>query len=133
MSRSDPLVVMRAELLQMIEELEQLYAALPDVNARVPSRHRKTLGQLRSKVVRMRSPTAGRRLWSSVRWLLRVAAEELLKAWIGTLIYLLTALCAQLREYDCRKLHQIAARFGGATATRPRQARRHFCVAVVPY
>jgi hypothetical protein len=80
----DPLIVEREELLEMIRELEELYAGLQDVEARVPKYRMRQLEKLRWKVEKSRSHAALKEGWAMARVILKAAAVEVIRWWFGT-------------------------------------------------
>jgi hypothetical protein len=103
----DPLAVERAELLQMIEQLEEFYARPPDVKAGVSDEWLIKLKQLRARVEKANSPTKLKIAWEMAQPILKAAAAELIKRLFETLSCLITAIELRRCLYDARAGNQI--------------------------
>ena len=79
---SDSMVVERAEMLRMIEQLEDVVVRLQDVNAGVSAEYADELQRLRVRLLEAQSPTEWRLLLDFAVEVLAMIAAELLKAWI---------------------------------------------------
>ena len=104
---NDPLAVERAELLQMIERLEEFYAGPLDVKAGVSNEWMTKLKQLRARVETANSPTKLRIAWEMSQPILKAAAAELIKRLFETLSCLMTAIKLRSFLYDPRRSDQI--------------------------
>lgn len=76
------MVVERAEMLRMIEQLEDVVVRLQDVNAGVSAEYADELQRLRVRLLEAQSPTEWRLLLDFAVEVLAMIAAELLKAWI---------------------------------------------------
>jgi hypothetical protein len=118
---SDPPTVSQNEQLQLIGELEALWADLPDVNARVSDQVTEKLQRLRSGI----SATQSQRSRLDVvlaREVLRVLAAEVVKRVIEALVshqvvLRFNGVREQAYSYDdCWRVHQDPTRVGWAQA-----------------
>lgn len=109
--------VRRVEFRRIIDKLERLFADLQDVNAGVSPRRIALFRKLRRMKDQYPTPSAIRMALKLVVKLLEIAATELMKKWIETLICLLSAARPRVFSYDCWPVYQISARVRRAYPT----------------
>lgn len=112
----DPLAVERAELLNVIEQLERLAAGLQDVNAEGSSTRTERLRRLRNQVESARSPAKRKIAWDVARIVMGELAVELIKWLTGSSNYIRTAVSLRRNSYATWRMHQVLTRSSRASA-----------------